>query len=741
MKKLFTLLIATLCTIAAFAEDNVTNLTTGTGYGKLDDAVKAAADGDIIQVNKNATVSNIMQGINLTLTIQGKSKDVTLTAGNNTKGVPQCIFKMATTDGTNSNTNLTVRNLTLTRVGGVTDATNSIINQANGTLLLDNVEFKNIAYTGDQYIIRAINQSSNGSVVSQCTATTYKDITFTNCTDLYDIFINQPNYQVKIEGDANYSVRMNQATSSIDVANTTPTSSLVLYLLDATKEKTVVYGSDDFLRFYSNTARLTYPTEDGNLMGAPDVTIGTSTKKYVAVRERIIEGNKTYKWYTAFNGSNSAFSDTDDPLKTGDRLILMRDANMSSTASCNAEITISGIDPNVAKLTRTADKSLFNSNGDNSNLTIENITFYNTLTEAATSYPFQVQNKATAKMTLRNVKINDFNQGLNGTSDAFILRCNLGTFNIENVTLENCTMAAETSPVGVYNVAGSTITGNNSEMLLRVGNAATTSINCAGLETPLSFYVASAGTGNNNFITGNTDKRLFTITNDDWALANNSNNSLTLYQVSKIDDLFAAPTWPEIPTKDVTVGQDTYQHFDSSDWWISHDNGVMHYPFVAKLDADKTGTVIHFNLEKVGLGNASLLYHIAPYSKIGDEEYLEEPVAEEGAGQEEMAMVAYADGETDAELPFSLYDHNQGLAVTDESNITLKLVHSDNHDAASEPLVLQVVNPEHIQTGIENVAAANAVVEYYTLQGVRVANPGKGIYIRRQGAKTSKVVL
>ena len=35
----------------------------------------------------------------------------------------------------------------------------------------------------------------------------------------------------------------------------------------------------------------------------------------------------------------------------------------------------------------------------------------------------------------------------------------------------------------------------------------------------------------------------------------------------------------------------------------------------------------------------------------------------------------------------------------------------------------------------------NAPVEYYNLQGVRVANPENGIYIRRQGSKVSKVLV
>ena len=38
-------------------------------------------------------------------------------------------------------------------------------------------------------------------------------------------------------------------------------------------------------------------------------------------------------------------------------------------------------------------------------------------------------------------------------------------------------------------------------------------------------------------------------------------------------------------------------------------------------------------------------------------------------------------------------------------------------------------------------ADANAPVEYFNLQGVRVANPENGLYIRRQGNKTTKVAV
>lgn len=44
--------------------------------------------------------------------------------------------------------------------------------------------------------------------------------------------------------------------------------------------------------------------------------------------------------------------------------------------------------------------------------------------------------------------------------------------------------------------------------------------------------------------------------------------------------------------------------------------------------------------------------------------------------------------------------------------------------------------------GVENVAAdSNAAAEYFNLQGIRVAEPANGIFIRRQGFKATKVIL
>lgn len=63
---------------------------------------------------------------------------------------------------------------------------------------------------------------------------------------------------------------------------------------------------------------------------------------------------------------------------------------------------------------------------------------------------------------------------------------------------------------------------------------------------------------------------------------------------------------------------------------------------------------------------------------------------------------------------------------------------TDEH--AAEGLVFELSNK--VNTGLENIAIdADAAVEYFNLQGIRVANPENGTFIRRQGTNVSKVYV
>ncbi len=90
-------------------------------------------------------------------------------------------------------------------------------------------------------------------------------------------------------------------------------------------------------------------------------------------------------------------------------------------------------------------------------------------------------------------------------------------------------------------------------------------------------------------------------------------------------------------------------------------------------------------------------------------------------------------------------DVRTALNIKDNSSLigtTVKLYGSlENY--WSRPGVKEVSDyKSDASTGVEETLVdENAPVEYFNLQGVKVANPKNGIFIKRQGSRASKVVL
>ena len=78
-----------------------------------------------------------------------------------------------------------------------------------------------------------------------------------------------------------------------------------------------------------------------------------------------------------------------------------------------------------------------------------------------------------------------------------------------------------------------------------------------------------------------------------------------------------------------------------------------------------------------------------------------------------------------------------------ETSGTLYIKYGESLDSASDPAEYTFQVNKSTPTGVDAIAPAEgkAEAEYYTLQGVRVQNPDKGIYIVKKGGKTAKVVL
>lgn len=91
------------------------------------------------------------------------------------------------------------------------------------------------------------------------------------------------------------------------------------------------------------------------------------------------------------------------------------------------------------------------------------------------------------------------------------------------------------------------------------------------------------------------------------------------------------------------------------------------------------------------------------------------------------------------------YTHDVNLVsgIQDLSKINLVVYLTNRGTGAIEDACILRTNEIDSFTGIEDVIAdeSDKPVEFFNLQGVRVANPSNGIYIRRQGSQVSKVLV
>lgn len=93
------------------------------------------------------------------------------------------------------------------------------------------------------------------------------------------------------------------------------------------------------------------------------------------------------------------------------------------------------------------------------------------------------------------------------------------------------------------------------------------------------------------------------------------------------------------------------------------------------------------------------------------------------------------------------YDGANGVCyITSRGNKAFSMLGSEDSAAPSAwgILAAKVKMPAGLQTAVSDVAVDSSetdTVEYYNLQGVRVTEPANGIFIRRQGSKTEKVII
>ena len=89
---------------------------------------------------------------------------------------------------------------------------------------------------------------------------------------------------------------------------------------------------------------------------------------------------------------------------------------------------------------------------------------------------------------------------------------------------------------------------------------------------------------------------------------------------------------------------------------------------------------------------------------------------------------------TENDLPF------EGELPLNSETRFVKVVQKSYTSGEFKLTALKISNED--LSGIDVIDAdVDTPAEYYNLQGIRVANPGPGLYIVRQGGKTSKVLI
>lgn len=86
--------------------------------------------------------------------------------------------------------------------------------------------------------------------------------------------------------------------------------------------------------------------------------------------------------------------------------------------------------------------------------------------------------------------------------------------------------------------------------------------------------------------------------------------------------------------------------------------------------------------------------------------------------------------------PAAIYLNGVCLDVPNTQNVMF-----EGDLALKNGYVIDIYMNEAPNSGIDEIGAEAGAVEYYNLQGVKVENPEKGVFIKKQGGKTTKVVL
>lgn len=114
------------------------------------------------------------------------------------------------------------------------------------------------------------------------------------------------------------------------------------------------------------------------------------------------------------------------------------------------------------------------------------------------------------------------------------------------------------------------------------------------------------------------------------------------------------------------------------------------------------------------------------------------------AGTFKIATALKGGGSFDAQYYYFKDADDAGkmvLGQTDPNDSQWSIEEDGTYTIAANTLINSISIKKEVSSGATVVATDNAPAAYYTLDGVKVNNPAKGLYIVKQGSRVSKVIL
>ena len=327
------------------AEDTkpVYNQTSKKGFDTLELAFNAAESGDEIIVKEDQTISERLEGKNVTIKGENADKTISITSEKDI-----IYFLAGTPDGP-----LTIENILID--GGNTEWASTAFEANGGELILKNVGIRNYKTTNGQGVI-SVKSSSNSKLTAE------NLVIESSCTvpsSTAQIFLGGGNH-LEIAGDCRFSVDV-ESNGQIDVVGElTNTEAIPVKVAESRKNSIIINGCGDISKFTVDCI------EDFELAVTSDgENLELVTTKVVDPEDSPVV-NRTIK--RGYDDLTSAFN----TASTGDLIVVKEDQTTADRLS-GKSVTVKGDNAGKPVTIKCTKDNFFFIAGSAGSLTLENI--------------------------------------------------------------------------------------------------------------------------------------------------------------------------------------------------------------------------------------------------------------------------------------------------------------------------------------------------------------------------------